>query len=390
MYIYNKKGGNMFFKTTPAKIDKWLAAGEYEKIIKTLISDDHVLAKKAAESVLKLDKGKATSTITAILTSGDTGKLGLAAVKATTLLKIQEVLPQISKLAESSNKEIAAEAIRCLGYLGASNALSIMLNALESNNEHSTSAAVDGLTAIGKPAVSELIKLAGSTKAVPIRVLAIKILGKIKDADAIEPLIRSLLDIHKDLVEASVQALIQIGKPAQAATIRMADNKETEASVCKILSEIGDSSAIDTLLKIITGENREAISYAAEALGNLGSNKVVDPLIALLADSRFQELKGSDDESNKQAHWNREIKKNAIKSLGSLGASNATDEIIKALKSGVTRNAAIIALINMGENAFSKALEKDQYFADDAMPALRNAPAGSANALMSILKNHKG
>jgi len=155
-----------------------------------------------------------------------------------------------------------------------------------------------------------------------VRSYAAEALGNIGDARAVEPLINSLKDNDSDVRESAAEALGNIEwKPPtdyQKAVYLVAMRDWQECV------KIG-ADAVEPLIVALKDNDDLVRSYAAEALGNIGDPRAVEPLINVLKDD------------NKW--WVRE---KAAKALGEIGDA-AIDPLIVALKDndiGVRENAA--------------------------------------------------
>ena len=114
---------------------------------------------------------------------------------------------------------------------------------------------VTALLNIGYPAVNPLIELSYNGNRNE-KCLAIKILGKIGDVKAIEPLSRVLqYDSLPDVKFSAAEALERIGKPA-----------------------------VDSLMNSLNNKDQTVRKYATDALGFIGDKRALNSLVALLED----------------------------------------------------------------------------------------------------------
>ncbi len=221
-----------------------------------------------------------------------------------------------------------------------------------------------------------------------------RIIGKLRIVSATDALIHGMSDQRKEIADAAEQALINIGKPAMEKIVTLLKQPEMETRACRILTVSGDITCIDSLLQVIqTSPRKESVSAAICALGNMASNKTTDTLIAVLQSDKYNDTKPGDpsqqEQVNNDNHWNHEIRKNAITALGNAGATQSADAIIKSLKNAYTREAAIHALIKFGEPAIMKALDKDEWFADDVCNALRKIKSPESGSLIKLIEEWK-
>ena len=89
-----------------------------------------------------------------------------------------------------------------------------------------------------------------------------KILGEIRDKRAVKPLITLLLDGSKD------------------------DSKRGDC-VAVALGRIGDAEAVEPFIQLVSNHIEDLLTcMSVRALGNIGDDKAVEPLIAILEDGR--------------------------------------------------------------------------------------------------------
>ena len=145
--------------------------------------------------------------------------------------------------------------------------------------------AVEALVKIGEPAVIPLISVLEDENS-RNRAYAAEILGKIKDARAIEPLIKQLNNQMNGVDEVAVEALVNIGKPAVTPLIAALKdkNKRIRAYVAETLGKIKDVRAVEPLLKTLGDENDDdwVRGKTAVALGKIKDVRAVEPLITML------------------------------------------------------------------------------------------------------------
>lgn len=114
---------------------------------------------------------------------------------------------------------------------------------------------------------------------------AVRALGEIGDAHAVEPLIAILRDENWDMRRNAVDALVKIGSLAVEPLITALHDVDeiVRDGVAEVLVEIG-SLAVGRLIAALHDENQSVRSEAASALGQIGDRSAVEPLIAALHD----------------------------------------------------------------------------------------------------------
>ena len=124
-----------------------------------------------------------------------------------------------------------------------------------------------------------------------IRKTAADKLGRIKDPRAVEPLIVALKDDRDPTVRTSAaEALGTIGTPAVEPLIAALKNKDAEVRwrVVESLGKIKDPNAVEPLIAALRGDRDERVRReAAEALADIRDPRAVEPLIAALKDREW-------------------------------------------------------------------------------------------------------
>ncbi|MBI5207296.1 MAG: HEAT repeat domain-containing protein [Candidatus Firestonebacteria bacterium] len=166
----------------------------------------------------------------------------------------------IEKLRDN-DPSIRANAAKLLGELKDSQAVEPLIKALKDNN-------------------------------LEVQCKATEALGEIKDIRAIKPLIIDLQDRYGFGVDISINALKRIGKPAIESLIvalKETQNKDTKIreNIKRALMEIGEP-AIEPLITSLKNENWFLRQEAASLLGELKNIRAVEPLITNLEDQDFR------------------------------------------------------------------------------------------------------
>jgi HEAT repeat protein len=216
-------------------------------------------------------------------------------------------------------------------------------------------------------------------KDLEVRLDAVRCLGKLGDARAVEPLIATLKDEDWIVGWFAAQALGQIGDP-QAVEPLIAALKDTEMHVrrfaAEALRQFGDSRAVQPLIAALKDETGDVRCAAAQALGQIGDSRAVQPLIATLKDEE------------------RDVCCAAARALGQIGDSRAVRPLIAILKdeTGDVRQAAAWALEKIGAPAVEPliAILKDEAMDMRQAAARALGRIGDSRAvrpLIAILKN---
>ncbi len=116
--------------------------------------------------------------------------------------------------------------------------------------------------------------------------------------------------------EAARIRLVRIGKPIVPALIGALKDKDRRVRwrVAEALGEIGDARAVEPLIGALKDDDWKVRQGAAWALGDIGDGRAVEPLIGALKDDDWKVREG--------APW----------ALGKIGDARAVEPLIGALK----------------------------------------------------------
>lgn len=264
------------------------------------------------------------------------------------------VEPLIKKLGEEG-KYIREAAAWALGNIGDTKAAEPLIKLLADKDKDVREAAARALGKIGDVrAVEPLIKALGD-KVNYVREDAAEALGNIGDIRAVEPLIKALGDKDREcnVSYAAAKALVKIGEPAVEPLIKALGDWSVRWDAARTLAEIGDTKAVEPLVKLLEDENKYLRETVFRALDKLGwkpvsqKNKIklniinqkwdelvkagkpaVEPLIKVLGDR------------------DNSVRFFAARALGNIGDTKAVEPLIKTLQdqSLVVRKAAALAL----------------------------------------------
>jgi len=196
----------------------------------------------------------------------------------------KRILQHIDKLGSADS----AAALRAEGYLirYGSKAVGLLIEATASNNPNIRCRAVWTLGKIRDgEAYSHIVKLIGDPADV-VRYDAVVALGELGDPHAIEPLIEIMQDPNStgELASAAAMALAKFGKAAVVPLGRSLCNQARDAVIFSAytLGNIGDDSAINDLIPILSDSDDEKRLAAIEAIAIIGaprSRSLIEPLI---------------------------------------------------------------------------------------------------------------
>ncbi|GAB4305967.1 MAG: HEAT repeat domain-containing protein [Methanobacteriaceae archaeon] len=176
-----------------------------------------------------------------------------------------------------------------LGRIGDKKAVEPLIQLLEDDEGDVRKHAAAALGNIGdERAVESLIK-ALKDKEWTVRKCAVTALGKIGDERALKPLLQALNDEDSDVKRRVIQALEKMKELAIDPLIKAFYDKDwrVQAIVAEALGKIGDEKAVKPLIRALTDKdkierNRYVRGKAAEALGRIGDERAIEPLIDAL------------------------------------------------------------------------------------------------------------
>jgi HEAT repeat protein len=175
-------------------------------------------------------------------------------------------------------------------------AVDYLIKALEDRNEGVRERAAVALGEIGdKGAVPELIeRFKDENEDMDVRVSAAKALGKIKDEGAVPELIKGLKNEKLEIRKIAAEVLMEIGEPAVPYLIKVLKNKDENWYVRRVaavaLGEIGDKGAVPELMERFKDENEDmdVRVSAAKALGKIKDEGAVPELIKGLKNENWE------------------------------------------------------------------------------------------------------
>lgn len=143
-----------------------------------------------------------------------------------------------------------------------------------------------------------------------LRENAVNALGLIGDVRAVTPLIKALNDIEKDVRTAAEQALKAIGYE-QMDAVQLALMASALDDWDELLSR--GEAVVEPLARALKDKEYRARAIAAEALGKIGDVRAIAPLTAALKDSEYK------------------VRAIAVEALGKIGDVRAIEPLTVAL-----------------------------------------------------------
>ncbi len=176
-----------------------------------------------------------------------------------------------------------------------------------------------------------------------IKIASIKVLGDLKEGDAVTLLIETLKSKNTRIKNATSRALGQIGdEKAIEALGETLKDEVAKVSAAKALGEIGSEKSLEPLLNMLKDRDVEARGAAAVSLGQIKNKKAVEELTKILE---------QDEEVN--------VRRLAAIAIGEIGDEGPVPVLIKKLDDqfmNVSTSAAD-ALIKIGTPAIKPLAE---------------------------------
>lgn len=210
--------------------------------------------------------------------------------------------------------------------------------------------------------LSELIKLGTSTVPQLIQVfenkekdwklrwlIGAEILNNLKDARAVDPLIKALKDENKEIRKAAINALGDIKDKRAVEPLIGAlkdENKDVRMFVPASLVTVGDIRAVGPLITALKDKYWYVRINSARALGNLGDKTAAEPLIEALKNENDIIQVKSEDSPTLEVE-NEIVRMIIVEAIGKLQDERAIEPLVNTIKndkSGMVRVTAAKAL----------------------------------------------
>ena len=174
---------------------------------------------------------------------------------------------------------VRREAAITLGEMGDERCVEPLAAALRDGDWQVREVAIEGIGQIGSPAVDVLLKLLRDWD---VRKSAIMALGKIRDERVLDPLMQQLR--NDEFMEDATDALVNLGEPALPGLIKALKDKEelVRKQAVIALGRIKSAEAIDPLIEMLQNKDwftRLTAAAALEAIGDERGREAIKPLL---------------------------------------------------------------------------------------------------------------
>jgi HEAT repeat protein len=298
------------------------------------------------QAISKTSKSESVESLIAALTHED-GEVRNSAAKALGRIGDTRAVEPLSAALKDKYYSVRTSAAEALGKIGDTRAIEPLIAALKDDVEWVRRSAAEALGMIGdmrafKPLLASLkdnlvrekveealVKIGLPTVEPLITVLkkqdndrfvrsgAARVLGRIGDTRAVEPLIAALKDEDDDVRGSAAGALGMIGDTrAVEILIESLNNDDSiNNNAAWALGKLGDPRAVESLIDALQNQSDKFLRReAAEALGNIGDSRAVEKLI------------GKMNYDN-----DLDVRRNAVDALGKIGDPRAVRPLIVVL-----------------------------------------------------------
>lgn len=218
----------------------------------------------------------------ALTTDVDTPPVVQAEGGQDVLLEEEQVKDEIDiqiDLLKDSDWVVRREAAITLGEMGDERCVEPLARALRDGDWQVREVAIEGLGQIGSPAVEVLLKLLRDWD---VRKYAIAALGKIRDERVLDPLMAQLR--NDEFKDDATDALVSLGEPAVPYLVKALTDKDELVRKQAVLGlgRIKSAEAIDPLIVMLQDADwftRLTAAAALEAIGDERGREAIKPLL---------------------------------------------------------------------------------------------------------------
>jgi HEAT repeat protein len=176
---------------------------------------------------------------------------------------------------------VRREAVITLGEMGDERCIEPLAKAMRDGDWQVREVAVEAMGQVGSPAVEMLLKLLRDWE---VRKCAILALGKIRDERVLDPLMLQLR--NDEFKDDAINALVELGEPALPRLIAALRDKDENVrkSAVLALGRIKNGDAIDPLIEMLGNPDWFTRLTAAAALESIGDERGREAIKLLLKD----------------------------------------------------------------------------------------------------------
>lgn len=196
--------------------------------------------------------------------------------------KVKDEIEIQIDLLKDSDWVVRREAAITLGEMGDERCVEPLCNALRDGDWQVREVAIEGLGQIGSPAVELLIKLLRDWD---VRKYVIAALGKIRDERVLDPLMLQLK--NDEFKDDATNALVELGEPSVSRLVKALKDKDemVQKQAIMALGRIKSAEAIDPLIVMLGDKDWFTRLTSAAALEAIGDDRGRDAIKPLMKDS---------------------------------------------------------------------------------------------------------
>lgn len=251
--------------------------------------------------------------------SDERWEIQLRAIRALGELKDARAIEPLRPFLDDGDREIRAAAICALALLKDKWAFAPIVKSLSDDMRIVRTAAATGLGELSDTrAVDPLLQFIQTEEFVEPCKDAVKSLGKLGDVKAVQPLIELLFD-NRDFIWLPEPETEEEEYEYSSCTYDEdwedfdPTLKNIKREIAEALGEVGDKRAVEPLIDLVTRRDESASLEAMDALGKLGDSRAVKPLCDFV-----------EDPDSRGKVW-------AISALGDIGDETAVETLLSAL-----------------------------------------------------------
>ncbi len=202
----------------------------------------------------------------------------------------KEALKPLIAALRNNDAEIRGNAASILGSMKDSTAVTPLIAALSDKEAKVRQSCVSALGSIrAHSAIEPLIKMLKEDEDKNVRYVALRTIAELDYSKATDAIIGALRDKEQDVAESAVRILGEHREKKAVEALVKVLNDDTDSVrdlvVIPELGKIGDERAVDAIAAKLSSEEgryEKVCNRAAAALGEIGSKKGTEPLIAFL------------------------------------------------------------------------------------------------------------
>lgn len=261
--------------------------GIVDKIAQLLNEDDRDIKKSTINILADIGGSKAASYIIALIKSEDWWVRRRVVEALSRLKDPASVQPLLEQLDAERDPKIKVEIIRTLGEVGNQQSALRILPHIKDSDMIVRQMVVEAMEKTADSSVVSNVIEVMKDADVNVRRAGAEILDKIRDPKAAEILIKALKDSDWWVREIATDALAETkstGINKKVMALFESKDENTRRAAVEFFSRSPDPKALDALTGMLRDEDWWVREKAVQALGKVGTEKTIEPLLELLDD----------------------------------------------------------------------------------------------------------